>query len=145
MHMSTEVEFAHIGNSVSIKGEVSGSEDLYVGGVVEGAIELAGNNLVIGPNGQVRAKVHAKGVVVEGKVEGTIRASERAELRKTAIVIGDISTQRIVVEDGASFVGKVDVQPEASKAAAKAAGEAQPKTNPGAAAAPRTPTNSAPK
>ena len=143
MPMSTEMEFAHIGNSVSIKGEVSGSEDLYVGGVVEGAIELAGNNLVIGPNGQVRAKVHAKGVVVEGKVEGTIRASERAELRKTAIVIGDISTQRIVVEDGASFVGKVDVQPEASKAAAKAA-EAQPKTNP-AAAAPRPPSNSAPK
>jgi len=143
MPMSTETEFAHIGTSVSIKGEVSGSEDLYVGGVVEGAIELAGNNLVIGPNGQVRAKVHAKGVVVEGKVEGTIRASERAELRKTAIVIGDISTQRIVVEDGASFVGKVDVQPEASKAAAKAA-EAQPKPNP-SAAAPRPPSNSASK
>jgi cytoskeletal protein CcmA (bactofilin family) len=143
MHMSTEVDFAHIGNSVSIKGEVSGSEDLYVGGVVEGAIELAGNNLVIGPNGQVRAKVHAKGVVVEGKVEGTIRASERAELRKTAIVIGDISTQRIVVEDGASFVGKVDVQPEAAKTAAKAA-EAQPKPNPGAPA-PRTPGDSVPK
>jgi len=141
MPMSTEVEFAHIGNSVSIKGEVSGSEDLYVGGVVEGAIELAGNNLVIGPNGQVRAKVHAKGVVVEGKVEGTIRATERAELRKTAIVIGDISTQRIVVEDGASFVGKVDVQPEASKAAAKAA---EAKTNLGAAV-PRPPSNSASK
>ena len=128
--MPTEADYAHIGKSVNIKGEVSGTEDLYVGGVVEGSIDLAGNNLLIGPDGQVRAKVQVKEVVIEGKVEGSIRATERAELRKTAVVVGDISTQRIVVEDGASFVGKVDVQPEATKPAAKTAA-AQPGTSPG--------------
>src|SRR2546428_7038156 len=75
-------EFAHIGKSVIIKGELSGSEDLYVDGQVEGTIELQGNSLIIGPNGQVRANVNAKCVIVEGKLEGDIRASERAELKK---------------------------------------------------------------
>jgi len=108
-------EFAHIGKSVVIKGELSGSEDLYVDGVVEGTIELQGNNLVIGPNGHVRARINAKGVVVQGTLEGDIRASERAELRKSAVAVGDIYTQRIAVEDGASFKGKVDIQREAAK------------------------------
>jgi cytoskeletal protein CcmA (bactofilin family) len=111
-------EFAHIGKSVVIKGELSGSEDLYVDGAVEGTIELQGNNLVIGPNGQVRANVNAKGVVVQGKLEGNIRASERAELRKSAVAVGDISTQRIAIEEGAYFKGKVDIQREAKTASA---------------------------
>ena len=121
-------EFAHIGKSVVIKGELSGSEDLYVDGIVEGTIELQRNNLVIGPNGQVRASIHAKGVVVQGKVDGNIRAVERAELRKTAAVVGDIFTQRIAVEEGAYFKGKVDIQREAAKpaAAGSAKSEAQP-------------------
>lgn len=108
-------EFAHIGKSVVIKGELSGSEDLYVDGVVEGTIELQGNNLVIGPNGRVRANINAKGAVVQGKLDGDIRASERTELRKSAVVVGDIYTQRIAVEDGAYFKGKVDIQREAAK------------------------------
>jgi cytoskeletal protein CcmA (bactofilin family) len=112
MDMPGTAEFAHIGKSVIIKGELSGSEDLYVDGVVEGSIELEGNNLVIGPNGQVRANVNAKGVVVQGKLEGNIRASERTELRKSAVAVGDIFTQRVAVEDGAYFKGKVDIQRE---------------------------------
>lgn len=108
-------EFAHIGKSVIIKGQLSGSEDLYVDGVVEGTIELQGNNLVIGPNGNVRAAINAKGVVVQGKLDGDIRASERAELRKSAVAVGDIFTQRIAIEDGAYFKGKVDIQREAAK------------------------------
>jgi cytoskeletal protein CcmA (bactofilin family) len=108
-------EFAHIGKSVVIKGELSGSEDLYVDGTVEGTIQLQGNNLVIGPNGHVHADVNAKGVVVQGKLEGNIRASERAELRKSAVIAGDIVTQRIAIEDGAYFKGKVDIQKEAAK------------------------------
>ena len=105
-------EFAHIGKSVIIKGELSGSEDLYVDGTVEGSIQLQGNNLVIGPNGQVRASLIAKDVTVQGKVEGNIRASNRADLRKSAIVSGDIATQRIAIEEGAFFKGKVDIQKE---------------------------------
>ena len=107
-------EFAHIGKSVIIKGELSGSEDLFVDGIVEGTIELRTNNLVIGPNGQVRASLRAKSVVVQGKLDGDIRASLKAELRKSAIVVGDIFTQRIAIEDGAYLKGKVDIQQEAS-------------------------------
>jgi cytoskeletal protein CcmA (bactofilin family) len=111
-------EFAHIGKSVVIKGELSGSEDLYVDGVVEGAIELRSNNLVVGPNGQVRANISAKGVAIQGKVDGNIRASERVELHKTAVVAGDIATQRISIEEGAYLKGKVDVQKDGQKEAA---------------------------
>jgi cytoskeletal protein CcmA (bactofilin family) len=112
-----KAEFAHIGKSVIIKGELSGSEDLYVDGVVEGIIQMQNNNLIIGPNGQVRAGVQAKGVTVKGKLEGNIRASERTELRKSAVVVGDISTHRIAIEEGAYFKGKVDVQKEPSLSA----------------------------
>jgi len=123
MDPAKTAEFAHIGKSVVIKGELSGSEDLYVDGVVEGTIELHSNNLVIGPNGQVKANVHAKGVVVQGKLEGDIRASERAELRKSAVAVGDIFTQRIAIEEGAYFKGKVDIQKEAAKSGAPAEGK----------------------
>ena len=108
-------EFAHIGTSVIIKGELSGSEDLYVDGQVEGTIELHSNSLIIGPNGQVRADVNAKGVIVQGKMEGNIRASERTELKKSAIAVGNIVTQRIAIEDGAYFKGKVDIQKDGAK------------------------------
>ncbi|MFZ0800609.1 MAG: polymer-forming cytoskeletal protein [Terriglobales bacterium] len=119
-------EFAHIGKSVIIKGELSGSEDLFVDGVVEGTIELRNNNLVIGPNGQVKANIHAKGVVVQGKLDGDIRASQRAELRKSAIVVGDVFTQRIAIEEGAYFKGKVDIQQEAAKPVSAQAVKSEP-------------------
>jgi cytoskeletal protein CcmA (bactofilin family) len=100
---------AQIGKSVFIKGELSGSEDLYLDGQVEGSIALKGNSLTVGPNGQIKGSVEAKGVVVQGKLEGNIHASERVELRKSAIVTGDITTQRISIEEGAYLKGKVDV------------------------------------
>ena len=102
-------EFAHIGKSVVIKGELSGSEDLYLDGQVEGNILLKGNNLTVGPNGQVKANVDAKGVIIQGKLEGNLHATDRVELRKSAIVTGDIATQRIAIEEGAYLKGKVDV------------------------------------
>ncbi len=116
MDTSKTAEFAHIGRSVTIKGEVSGSEDLYVEGQVEGMIELKGNNLTIGPNGQVKANINAKDVIVQGKLEGNIQASQRAELKKSAVAVGDIVTQRVSIEEGAFFKGKVDVQREPGKA-----------------------------
>src|SRR5260370_5143144 len=100
---------AQIGKSVFIKGELSGSEDLYLDGQVEGSIALKGNSLTVGPNGQVKASVDAKGVVIPGKLDGNIQASERVELRKSAVVNGDISTQRISIEEGAFLKGKVDI------------------------------------
>ena len=113
-------EGANIGRSVVIKGELSGSEDLYVDGHVEGKIEMRNHSLTVGPNGNVKADVSAKSVIIQGKLDGTIKASERVELRKSAVVNGDVSTQRIAIEEGAFLKGKVDVQREAGKAAAPA-------------------------
>ncbi len=112
-------ELAHIGKSVVIKGELSGSEDLYLDGEVEGTIELRENSLTIGPNGRIRAHTHAKDVVVHGKVNGNVRA-DRVELKKSALVTGDIVTQRIIIEDGAFFKGGIDIQREQAKDAPKA-------------------------
>jgi cytoskeletal protein CcmA (bactofilin family) len=105
-------EVAHIGKSVVIKGEVTGSEELYIDGQVEGSIELKNNRLTIGPNGRVHARINARGLVVEGKLEGNINGGERVELRRTAVVMGDVVTRRIVIEDGAYFKGSVDVHGE---------------------------------
>jgi cytoskeletal protein CcmA (bactofilin family) len=109
-------EFAHIGKSVVIKGEVSGSEDLYVDGSVEGKIELRNHSLTVGPNGNIKADVTAKAVVIQGRLDGSVNASDRVELRKAAVVNGDVTTQRIAIEEGAFLKGKVDIQKEAGKA-----------------------------
>jgi cytoskeletal protein CcmA (bactofilin family) len=110
---------AQIGKSVVIKGDLSGSEDLYIDGHVEGSISLKGNSLTVGPNGQVKASIESKAIVVQGKLEGNVQASDRVELRKSAVVTGDISTQRISIEEGAYLKGKIDIQGKAEKAAGK--------------------------
>lgn len=102
-------DVAHIGKSVVLKGEISGSEDLYLDGQVEGSVELRNHSLTIGPNGHVKANINAKEVVIQGKVDGNVAASERVELRKSAVLVGDIVTQRIVIEDGAYFKGGIDI------------------------------------
>jgi cytoskeletal protein CcmA (bactofilin family) len=103
-------EVATIGKSVVVKGELSGSEDLVVDGEVEGSIALRGQSLTIGPNGRVRANVEARNVILHGRVDGDIHASERVELRKSASLSGDITTARISIEDGAFFKGTIDIQ-----------------------------------
>ena len=112
-------DLAQIGKSVIIKGELSGSEDLYIDGQVEGSIALKNFSLTVGPNGQVKASVESKAIVVQGKLEGNLQASDRVELRKSAVVTGDITTQRIAIEEGAYLKGKVDIQGKAERAAGK--------------------------
>jgi cytoskeletal protein CcmA (bactofilin family) len=104
------VDVATIGKSVVVKGELSGSEDLYVDGEVEGSINLRGQSLTIGPNGRVHANIEARNVVVHGRVDGNIKASDRVDLRKSASLTGDISTARVAIEDGAFFKGTIDIQ-----------------------------------
>lgn len=112
-------EVAHIGKTVLVKGELSGTEDLYLDGEVEGSIELRDHSLVVGPHGRVRAHIHARDVVVHGKVDGNVKGTERVELKKSAVLVGDIFTQRIIIEDGAFFKGAIDIQKEGAKTAAK--------------------------
>ena len=117
--------FANIGKTILIKGEISGQEDVYVDGQIEGSVQLLGNSLTIGPNGKVHASVAAKNVTVGGSLEGNIQASERTEMRKSAVVNGDVQTRRIAIEEGAFFKGKLEIltetKPTASNVAAAAA------------------------
>jgi cytoskeletal protein CcmA (bactofilin family) len=103
-------DIATIGKSVVVKGELSGSEDLYVDGEVEGSISLRGQSLTIGPNGRVRANIEARNVIVHGRLDGNIQASDRVDLRKSASLTGDISTARVAIEEGAVFKGSIDIQ-----------------------------------
>jgi cytoskeletal protein CcmA (bactofilin family) len=103
-------DVGHIGKSVQIKGELTGSEDLYLDGSIEGTIDLRDHSLIIGPNGKIKAGITARDLVVHGRVEGNVTATGRVELRKSCTLIGDVSTQRIVIEDGAFFKGAIDIK-----------------------------------
>ena len=107
-----------------IKGELSGSEDLYLDGEVEGTIDLREHSLVIGPNGRIRASISARELVLHGTVEGNVQATERVELKKSSTLMGDVSTQRIVIEDGAFFKGAIDIPKESKNEVRKAAASA---------------------
>jgi cytoskeletal protein CcmA (bactofilin family) len=109
-------DVGHIGKSVQIRGELTGSEDLYLDGEIEGNIDLRDHSLIIGPNGKIKAGISARDLVVHGKVEGNVTATGRVELRKSCTLIGDVSTQRIVIEDGAFFKGSIDIKEKDPKA-----------------------------
>ena len=108
-------EQATIGKSLVIKGEVTGSESLYIDGRVEGAINLPGNRVTIGRNGQVQANINAKEVVVLGKVKGNVTASDRVDIRNEGSLGGDVVCQRISIEDGAWFKGSIDIRKPGQK------------------------------
>jgi cytoskeletal protein CcmA (bactofilin family) len=91
------------------------SEDLYIDGQVEGTIDPKGNRLIIGPNGRVKANIIASGVVVQGELQGNIQATERVDLKQSAIVVGDIATPRIPTDEGAHLKGSVAIQKVAPK------------------------------
>src|SRR5438270_1658331 len=103
-------EQATIGKSLIIKGEVTGSESLYIDGRVEGSINLAGNRVTIGRNGVVSANVVAREIVIIGKVRGNLNASDRVDIRNEGSLTGDVVAQRISIEDGAFFKGGIDIQ-----------------------------------
>jgi cytoskeletal protein CcmA (bactofilin family) len=103
-------DVGHIGKSVVIRGELTGNEDLYLDGEIEGNINLRDHKLVIGPNGKIKASITARDVVVHGRVEGNVSASERVELKRACSLNGDVNTQRIVIEDGAFFKGAIDIK-----------------------------------
>jgi cytoskeletal protein CcmA (bactofilin family) len=128
--MAVENTPARIGKSVIIRGEVKGSEDLFVDGRVEGTISLTESRLTIGPNAVLAADLSAKDVLVLGQVQGNIAASGRVELRAGCQVTGDVRALRLAIEDNAVFRGKVDLtQGPAAKtadAAPGALGEAAP-------------------
>ncbi len=103
-------EQATIGKGLFIKGEITGSESLYIDGKIEGTINLPGNRLTIGKNGQVNASVNAREIVVLGKVKGNVSATDRVDIRAEGSLTGDVSAARISIEDGAFFKGGIDIK-----------------------------------
>lgn len=108
-------EVVPIAQSLLIKGELSGSEDMTVEGVVDGTLELCQNVLTIGPTGKITAQVFAKAVIVLGKVDGNITASEKVEIHEGGSVHGDVVSPRVAIADGADFCGSVDMQTEGAE------------------------------
>lgn len=104
-----------IGKSLVIKGEVTGSESLYIDGKVEGSIALPGNRLTIGRNGEVSANITAREVVILGRLRGNIAASDRVDIRNEGSLTGDVVAQRISIEDGAFFKGGIDIRKPGQK------------------------------
>ena len=99
---------ACISQGIRIKGEITGSEDLFIDGPVEGKLNLANGSLTVGPNGTVKADVVAREVIVRGRIEGKIAGRERVQLWSTGHVTGEVLTQRLAIEDGAVLRGKVE-------------------------------------
>ena len=129
---ANSAEQATIGKGLFIKGEITGSESLYIDGKVEGAINLPGNRVTVGRNGQVGANITAREVVVLGKVRGNISATDRVDIRAEGSLHGDVAAARISIEDGAFFKGGIDIRKPDSKAA-QATGTTGPVAVPAAA------------
>src|SRR5437870_2632792 len=112
---STTADQATIGKSLVIKGEVTGSESLYIDGRVEGSINLSGNRVTVGRNGVVAANTNAREIVVLGKVRGNLTASDRVDIRSDGSLTGDVVAARISIEDGAFFKGGIDIRKAGQK------------------------------
>src|SRR6267378_1311090 len=107
---------ACISQGIRIKGEVTGSEDLFVDGMVEGKLSLTTNScLTVGPNGHVKADVLAREVIVRGKIEGKVTGRDRVQLWSTGQVTGEVQTDRLAIEDGAVLRGKVEAGRQTNK------------------------------
>ena len=101
---------ATIGKGLFIKGEITGSESLFIDGKIEGSINLPGNRVTVGRNGQVASTITAREIVILGKVRGNVTASDRVDIRAEGALTGDVTAARISIEDGAFFKGGIDIR-----------------------------------
>jgi len=102
-------EHALIGSSIRIEGSLSGGEDLFVEGQIDGKIELDQHNVTIGTNGRIKADIHGRSIVVMGEVKGNLYGSEQIILRKSSKVRGNLFAARVSLEDGSDFKGSIDM------------------------------------
>lgn len=114
-------QVANIGKSISIRGDLTGNEDMVIEGQVEGKVELPNNQLTVGPDGSVKAEIHAKSVVVVGHVVGNVTGIERVEIQATGKVDGDVTAPKLIVAEGARLNGAIQMS---QATAAKTAGSA---------------------
>jgi cytoskeletal protein CcmA (bactofilin family) len=119
---------ASIGQGIRIKGEVTGSEDLYMDGVVDGKLNLTNGSLTIGPNGTVKADVNAREVIVHGRIDGKVTGRDKVQLMSTCHVTGEVQTERLAIEEGALLRGKVEAGRLAPRTEAKGAAAGSSRT-----------------
>ena len=105
-----------IGAKTTVKGEITGDEDVLVEGVVEGQIRIS-RDLRVGAGGTVKATVEAQSVVVSGELVGDCGAGSRVEIQATGRVTGNIRAPKIVIAEGAMFKGNSDMSGRKDKAA----------------------------
>jgi cytoskeletal protein CcmA (bactofilin family) len=120
LHVTSSRGGAVISQGIKIKGEVNGSEDLFVDGVVDGQLTLTNGNLTIGPNGTVKADVVAREVVVRGRIDGKVSGRDKVQLMSSSQVTGEVTTERLAIEEGALLRGKVEAGKLTTKAPAAA-------------------------
>ena len=109
-----------LGRSVAFHGELTANEDLLIEGQFDGTIHLEDHSVTVGAGGEVKAEIHARQVIIYGKVNGNISAREKVDIRKTGHVLGDLTTAGVAIEDGAYFKGSIDiVKSEPSKSPAQ--------------------------
>lgn len=113
-------ERAVVGSSISVKGDLTGAEDLVILGRVEGKIDVASNTVTVGQGGRVVADIHGAVIVIEGEVEGNLYGTERAVLKSSGKVKGNLHAPKISIEDGAQFEGTVDMNPVSRSSGSKA-------------------------
>lgn len=117
---------SQIGKTVRYKGDIFCEEDLFVDGIIEGKVEIPDHMLVIGAKSQVNAKIHARSLVIHGRLKGEVQAEERIEIKKTGSFEGNLVTDRLVIEDGGVFRGHSETRPtQAAAPAAQAKAPAQ--------------------
>lgn len=115
---STPSQYTMIGKSVRIKGEIVASDPVYIYGSVEGSISAPAHRVTIGKEGTVKADITAREVVIMGDVCGKLHSDERIEIRGEGSLLGDLSTKRLCVEEGAVLQGTIDVHIPTEKAKA---------------------------
>jgi len=108
---------ANIGKSISIKGDLTGNEDMVIEGQVEGKVDLPNNQLTVGANGKVKAEIHAKSIVVVGLVDGNVFGLERIEIQATGRVEGDVTAPKLVVAEGAQLNGAIQMSQKGNRTA----------------------------
>lgn len=106
---------AVLGPSISIKGNVSGEEDVLIEGQIDGEISFQQHTVTVGAKGRVKADIHCKTVFVEGQVNGNLYGDEKVVVRQSGRVEGNAVAPRVVLEEGANFRGNIDMQPRSGK------------------------------
>ena len=102
-------QVAWIGQGVTVEGKVVSNQDIRIDGHVSGSIEVGDHELLLGAGSELKANVNARSVLIGGKVEGDVTATERVQIQSTGVLLGDVVAPRLIIQDGGMLRGKADV------------------------------------